>query len=91
MNLAFFWLPFGIGVVVAFWIGLREKSKSTAYPKAMYAGTPIVFLPGCAPMLVGKSGNAEEFFWILPLYIVWFVAGPVAVAYARLLKDDDVA
>jgi hypothetical protein len=88
-----FWGTFGIAVAVAFVIGWREQQKSVAYSKALYAGTAIVFLPSCIPMFVQNpveaNHAAESFFWMLPLYLLWFVAGPVAVAYARLLKSGD--
>lgn len=88
-----FWTCFGIAVLVAFVFGWYEKRKSVAYLKALCAGSAILFLPSCIPMYVDDpveaNRAAESFFWALPLFLLWFIAGPVSVAYARLLKSGD--
>ncbi len=88
-----FWVYFGIAVAVAFMFGWREQRKSVAYMKALFAGTAILFVPSCVPMFVQNpveaNRAAESFFWALPLFLLWFVAGPVSVKFARLLKNGD--
>ena len=84
------WISYGIATSVAFVIGLMEKNKVDAYYKAMALGTLVIFLPSCIPMFSSvpvEAGQAvEEVFWRWPLYLLWFAIGPIAIAYARVIK-----
>ena len=79
-----------LALMAAFAIGWSVDTVRVAHHKALYAGSAIVFLPSCVPMFVGgpveENFAAEQFFWNLPVYAGWFIAGPATVALARHIR-----
>jgi hypothetical protein len=81
---------FAVAFVVAFAIGWFVSRESRAYMQALGLGLVLVTLPNCTGMSasnpVQANAAAEEFFYLLPVFLAWLVFGVIAVASARQLK-----